>query len=450
MTPLSEQRNFNLPAPVQAIMNMIKAAGYESYAVGGCVRDFLLGAEPSDYDLATSASPDEMLEIFKKLHVIKTGLKHGTLTVIYDGMSVEITTYRIDGAYLDNRRPDSVTFSRSLTDDLSRRDFTICAMAYSPEQGLIDPFGGINDVKNRIIRSVGDPTKRFEEDGLRIVRGMRFASVLGFTVEPITSKAMLSNSHLLGNIANERIQTELVKLLLGNNCESVLQDFRNVVMQVIPEIAPTFDFNQRSPHHIYDVYTHTVKAVSSAIQSKNVRLALLFHDIAKPDTFTLDENGRGHFYTHPQKSAKIAETIMKRLCFDSKTITRIYDLVLYHDTDILPKENVVKRWLNKLGEEALRELTEVKVADCNACNKINDEGRSLRVMQVRSTIDDIISRQACFDMKNMAINGNDIINLGIEGKAIGIILNALLEAVFDGKVENEHSALLEYTKNTLV
>ena len=343
----------NLPLSPGAAkaLALLQAAGYEAWIVGGCVRDALLGLPPKDYDLTTSALPEETQRVFAAYPRIETGLRHGTVTVLLEGEPLEITTYRVDGAYSDARHPDGVTFTRSLRQDAARRDFTINAMAYAPGWGLQDFFGGQADLARGILRAVGAAEKRFREDALRILRALRFASVLDFTLEGETARAARACAPLLAAVSAERVSGELGKLLCGKAAGRVLRDYPDVLGVVLPEILPMVGLDHRNPHHCYDVWTHTTVAVDHVPPELPLRLALLLHDIGKPDTFSLGEDGQGHFYGHPRRSVELAEGILSRLRFPRRTRERVLTLVRYHDAVLEESPQRVRRWLNKLGPE---------------------------------------------------------------------------------------------------
>lgn len=431
-----------LPAQVQTVINRFNASGYEAYIVGGCVRDCLLGTEPHDWDVATSALPEEIKGALADFKIIETGIKHGTVTALIDGMPIEITTYRVDGKYSDNRHPDYVRFTRSLKDDLARRDFTINALAYHPKDGIIDCFNGKEDIENKQIRCVGEPDRRFREDGLRILRALRFSSVLGFSIEEATSESILKNRKLLKNIAPERIREEFVKLLCGKNAVSILRDYRTVVEQFLPEIGQMADFPQNNPYHIYDVWEHTLKSIALVASSPVLRITMLLHDIGKPFCFTQDEKGISHFRGHNIQSLEITRTVLRRLRFDNETIAKIKTLVQYHDIAILPDKKQLWRYLNRFGEENLRLLFQVKAADIQAQNP-KFISRLDTLKQAEEVLDTILASNQCFTLKDMKITGKDLISLGYrEGKEIGITLAALLDEVIDEKCPNEHEALM--------
>lgn len=432
-----------IPTQVKQILNALEANGFEAYIVGGCVRDSVLGKIPDDWDITTNALPFQTIKCFKTYKIVETGLKHGTVTIIIDHKPFEVTTFRIDGKYSDNRRPDNVAFTRDLKEDLSRRDFTINAMAYSSKEGLIDFFGGKNDIQNKIINCVGNPDLRFGEDALRIMRAIRFASVLDFQIENNTSISIHNNKFLLKNIAYERISTELNKLLLGDGVKRILINYVDVISEFIPEIKPMIGFEQNNPHHYLDVWQHSVESIVQCKKELICRLTMLFHDIGKPLCYSEDSQGIGHFYGHPKYSAKIAEATLKKLRYDNFTIAKVKDLILYHDCDIKPKRKQLKRLLNKLGKETVKQLFEVKIADtkahANTCfSRIEDVENSKLVLE------QILEQNQCFSLKDLAVKGNDLIAIGVpKGKQIGIILNKLVDMVIDEKVPNDKNKLLD-------
>ena len=422
--------NIKIPEYALRAVRVLESAGFSAYFVGGCVRDSLLGNPPADWDIATNALPEQVKAAFRGYTVVDTGLKHGTVTVVSDYHNLEITTYRID----------SVIFTADLHEDLKRRDFTVNAMAYHPEQGLVDDWGGKRDLKEKVLRCVGDPEQRFKEDALRILRGLRFAAVLGFSIEPKTETALRQKRGLLSNISGERIREELVKLLFGENVQQVLLTYRSILGEVLPEIRPAFDFDQKNPHHYLTVWEHTVQAIANSIPSVRVRLALLFHDLGKPASFSLDEKGIGHFYGHPELSEQAAREIMHRLHFDNATISRVTALVRYHDCDIVPQSKSVKRWLNRLGEEGFRELLAVKAADRSATTH---KYENLSVLQlIENILNEVLAQNQCFTREQLKINGSDLMDLGIpQGKEIGRILDELLALVIDEKLPNQPALL---------
>ena len=438
------------PAPVREALDTLCGAGFEAYIVGGCVRDALRGAEPHDWDCTTNAKPEQICACYRDFHVIETGLQHGTVTVVIDHMPIEITTYRIDGVYADHRRPDTVTFTDSLTEDLARRDFTVNAMAYHPERGLIDPYHGADDLQAKIIRCVGRPQDRFDEDGLRILRAMRFAAVLDFAIEPDTANAVHTQKTLLHHISAERIDTELTKLLCGIGAERVLTDFSDVLFTVLPELEPMHGFDQRNPHHDYDVYIHTLKAVAACPPEPVLRWAALLHDSGKPHTFTEDARG-GHFYGHAAVSVEIAARALKAMKCDRKRYDRVLLLIEYHDTVMNGTEKQLKRIVRRIGAEAARDLLLLHKADVTAqaaCHRAERIAESDRLLQM---LDDLIAADACMSLKQLAVTGGDLMALGIpQGKAVGGMLNRLLEAVIEGTLPNEHEALCRAAKEFIL
>ncbi len=439
--------NISLPKEVQFIIDCLYKKGYEAYIVGGCVRDSLLNQKPQDWDICTQAKPHEIIECFKEYKIIETGIKHGTVSLIYNQKSYEITTYRIEGKYSDKRHPDDVTFVSSLKEDLKRRDFTINAMAYNKKDGLIDYFSGCEDLNNKIIRCVGNCTARFNEDALRILRALRFAAKLGFNIDKKTSKAINENKHLIAGLSGERIREEMNKLLLSEGSEKILLDYPLVLSVFVPEIKATVGYDQKNPYHPYDIWTHIVKSVASIKPDLILRLAMLFHDLGKPLCENIIEVKK-RFCDHGHVSAKIAKDTMRKLKYDNNTINRVYDLIYYHDTKILCDKISVKRWLNKFGADEFCNLLEVKRADAKAQNPLYIAERLKVYDNIAKMADDIIKNKECFTMKDLAVNGDDLISLGFNrGEAIGNTLNSLLEMVIEEKVENNKKELLEIIKS---
>lgn len=433
-----------LPQAAQAI-ERLRAAGHEAWIVGGCVRDVLLGRTPTDYDLTTSALPEETEAVFAGERLIETGLQHGTVTVVLEGVPLEITTYRVDGGYTDARHPDGVTFTRSLREDAARRDFTINAMAYAPGEGLLDPFGGQQDLAQGVIRCVGDPMQRMTEDALRILRALRFSAVLGFGLDPATARAAFCQRGLLARVSKERIASELCKLLCGRAAGRVLLEFPQVLAVFLPELEAQLGFDQCTPHHSFDLYTHTARTVAGVPQEAPLRLAALLHDIAKPACFTKDEDGIGHFYGHAAQGAAMAEEITHRLRLDSATCTRVTQLVKWHDTQINPEARAVKRALRRMTPPVLFQLLALQRADRRGA-KIESVDLS-DLDEVQALAEELLREDACFSLRDLAINGNDLLQAGVApGKPVGAALAGLLDAVIDGKAENTKQALLAYLK----
>lgn len=433
-----------LPDNVLRVLERLNERGYEAYAVGGCVRNALLGLPAKDFDVTTDASPYEIKASFPDMRTVDTGIRYGTVTVISNGMPVEVTTYRIDGEYCDNRRPDSVKFTKNISEDLRRRDFTVNAMAYNPATGIIDLFNGREDLDNRIIRAIGNPDERFNEDGLRILRALRFASCYNMSVEEKTAEAVHRNRFLLKNIAVERITSEFDKFICGN-CESLLREFRDVTAVFLPEIERCFDFEQHTKYHDRDVFEHIIATVGAVKPQKYLRIAMLLHDIGKPDYFVMGEDGVGHFKKHAAGSSEIAESYLKRMKYDRETTEKVLFLVKHHDIVIENRESLIKRFLSKYGEEMFFDLIEVHIAD--DMGKAREYRERIKIYNAAAeTARDIISRQECFSLKNLAVNGNDVKKLGFTGAEIGEKLNYLLESVMDNKCENSRESLIEYLK----
>ena len=430
-----------LPQAAQAIQRL-QEAGYEAWIVGGCVRDFLLGRTPTDYDLTTSALPQETETVFAGEKLIETGLRHGTVTVVLDGVPLEITTYRVDGGYTDARHPDGVTFTRSLREDAARRDFTINAMAYAPGAGLQDFFGGQEDLSAGVIRAVGDPDRRFQEDALRILRAIRFASVLGFELDPGTDAAARRNAHLLTKISVERVFVELGKLLCGPGAGKILLAYPDILGVVIPELTPMVGFEQHNVHHCYDVYTHTAVAVDHVPPELKLRLAMLFHDIGKPATFSMGEDGQGHFYGHPKVSAALAEQILVRLRAPKRLREAVVRLVRVHDWPLSTEPRLIRRRLQQLGEKGFFDLLRVQKGDTTACF-LSDCTRGDDRNEVEDAAKAILAAKPCLTVRDLAVSGRDIMALGYCGPGVGAALRGLLERVIAGEIPNEKTALLQ-------
>jgi len=434
----------NLPDDVQYIITKLEDSGFEAYAVGGCIRDSLMDKEPKDWDVCTSAFPEQMMDVFKNERIVETGLKHGTITILLNDSSYECTTYRVDGKYTDNRHPDKVKFVDVLKRDLARRDFTINAMAYNPKTGLVDYYTGQQDLENEIVKCVGNPNKRFKEDALRIMRALRLASEIGFSIDNDTAQAMVDNKGLLSNISVERIAAELNKFIVGENADVLIMNHQAIFTEIIPDLTPTIQFEQNTPYHCYDVFTHTIQSVKNAPPNVTIKLTMLLHDIGKPSCYTEDENGDGHFYGHAAVSAETAEQVLKRLRYDNDTIDTVKNLVLHHGTELLACNKNIKRWLNRIGEEQLRQLIQVKKADAMAQAYEHGEQKLVMLEKVNIMLDDILEQQQCFSLKDLVVNGRDMIEFGIvEGKQIGTTLNKLMDMIIDEELENERDALLE-------
>lgn len=432
---------------VKMAITLLERSGFEVYLVGGCVRDFLMGSSPKDFDLTTNAKPEEVCQVFDGYRVIETGLRHGTLTIIMDEIPLEITTYRMEDTYSDFRHPDCVNFTASLLEDLKRRDFTMNAIAYHPANGFVDPFQGALDIKKKMIRCVGNPDARFQEDALRILRALRFASVLGFDFEEGTRNALFQNSGRLVFVSAERIRSELTKILCGKEVQRVLLDYVDVLGEVIPELMPMKGFQQRSKYHCYDVLAHTAVALQHTPLNPKLRWAVLLHDCGKPLSFTTDELGNGHFYGHNKVSAELGERILKRLKFDRKTRIEIVTLVGIHDVWIEAKRSSVRRCISHLTPNLFLDLLELKRAD-NWGQAKEYHTQQAYYNELDEIAKNILSEEGCPSRKNLAVNGRDLLERGLQGREIGQVLEVLLDAVLDGKVENEKAALLRYTEQS--
>lgn len=436
-----------LPEKVRQIIEQIQKHGFEAYAVGGCVRDSLLGKTPHDYDVCTNCTPDKMLEVFANFRTIETGLKHGTLTVLIEGEPVEITCYRSDGEYIGHRKPAQVTFESSLEEDLKRRDFTVNAMAYSPNDGLIDLYGGQSDLSKGIIRCVGEPEKRFDEDALRILRGLRFSSCLGFAIEEKTAKAILAQRELLKSISAERITAELKRLLCGKDVRRILLDYREVIGVFIPELRESFDFKQNNPHHFLDVYGHICLSVENVRPQWLMRLTMLLHDIGKPRMHTVDENGISHFKKHQFEGAYMAEKILKRLRIDNASAKYIYELIWEHDNRIAATKKSVRRFMALHDYDFIMDYLEVRRADTYAQSDYKRQEKLLELDRIARFAMEIKEDNECVHICDLDIDGKDIIQMGFRGKDIGIALELALNGVIDEKVENKKEELKGYIEN---
>ena len=435
----------NIPADANELIHTLQNNGHSAYIVGGCVRDSILGRTPHDWDICTSATPSEMLEIFKDKKIIETGLQHGTVTVVVNGEPYEITTYRIDGIYSDNRRPDTVTFTDKLVEDLRRRDFTINAMAYNDEEGLIDPFNGMEDIKYKKISCVGRAEDRFGEDALRILRAIRFAAQLEFTIMPGTDWEIHKQYKNLENISIERINSEFCKIASSDDFCVELLLYKDVFSLFIPELKDMFDFPQNNPWHIWDVFGHTIHAIEYCDSDDLVvRLAVFFHDFGKPHSYQDGEDGIRHFKGHGKVSADMTDSIMKRLRFDNETRNNVVELVYYHDATFEVGKKYVKRWLNKIGEKQFRRLLQVKKADNKAQNLELSSDRIKELSEIEALIDEVLQEDECFSLKDLAVNGNDVKKAMMlkEGKDVGYWLNEILKRVIDGELNNNRDDLI--------
>ena len=435
----------DIPAPVREILETLETAGHRAWCVGGCVRDALLGRAPEDWDVTTAARPEETMALFGD-RAVPTGLRHGTVTVRTAASGVEVTTLRQDGAYRDHRRPESVTFTDSLEEDLRRRDFTVNAMAADLAGDLYDPLGGRADLAAGVLRCVGDPDRRFDEDALRILRGARFAAQLGFAIHPDTAAAIHRNRALLGDIAPERIWTELKKLVTGAHAAEVLRAYPDVIGVFWPEVLPMVGFDQRNRHHCHDVWEHTLHALAAVPPEVELRLAMLLHDIGKPNCFTVDEKGQGHFYGHPAESARLAGEMLRCLRADNATAETVVRLVAWHDKNIPRTRPAIARALGKLGERDLRRLLDVKRAD-NLAQAPEYRAVQGEIDKAEAILDQLLAEGACVSLRQLAVNGRDLLALGLSGPAVGRILRTLLDAVLDETLPNQRAALLAAARN---
>ena len=440
----------NIPAGAEHILRTLADAGFEAFLVGGCVRDLLRGVPPHDWDICTSARPEETRVCFAGRRIMESGLKHGTVTVLEAGEPYEITTYRAEGPYSDGRRPDFVRFVPSLERDLARRDFTMNAVAMDLDGKLRDPFHGTEDIRAGVIRCVGEPDRRFQEDGLRVMRALRFAAVLGYDIEADTARAIHDNRAVLDRVAAERINGELCGLLVGQKAGEVLRRYPDVLCQFWPELGPLVALEQHNPWHRWGGWEHTVRAVEAVSAGVALRLATLLHDVGKPSCKSTDEGGIDHFYGHPAVSAQLADGMLRALKFDSATRKRVVTLVERHDVQIVPQSHIIRRWLNRMGEEAFFQLLEVKRADAmgQAPEKVKD--RLTGLAGIKAEAERIVAEGQCFALKDLAVDGRDVIAAGVEpGPEVGRILKALLDRVIGGEAANERETLLRLIEEEL-
>lgn len=437
-----------LPSDVYTILNKLNSSGYEAYVVGGCVRDSLIGKKPKDWDICTNAKPEETMKVFKGFHIIPTGLQHGTVTIMVNGEGYEVTTYRVDGDYSDGRHPDKVSFTSSLAEDLARRDFTFNALAYSDEEGIVDLYGGIEDLKLKRLRCVGNPTERFNEDALRIMRAIRFSSVLGCKIEENTHNSMVELYKNLDKIAKERINVEFSKMLCGKTPMFLLSEYHFIFSYIIPEIKPMIGFKQNNPYHWLDVWNHSLHVLFE-VKEKDLplRLAALFHDIGKPSCYVEDENGVGHFYGHADKSVEIMDKVLKDLKYSNDIIEEVLTLIKYHDMQISLSNKFIRRMLNKMPKETFEKLLVLKKADILGQAKIDREKRLEEIEKLKEMLANFKMEEECFSLKHLKINGNDLIKMGFKpGKEMGQILNKLFEMVVEEEIENDFEILKNYVE----
>ena len=438
-----------LPEKVRQIIETLQSHGYEAYAVGGCVRDSLLGRVPGDWDITTSALPEQTKALFER--TFDTGIEHGTITVLLDKEGFEVTTYRIDGKYEDSRHPKEVTFTRSLSEDLLRRDFTINAMAYNEESGIVDLFGGMEDLQNQVIRCVGQAEARFGEDALRIMRAVRFSAQLGFGIEAKTQEAIRLLAPNLRQISAERIQVELIKLLVSPHPEQIRLAYELGITNVIlPEFDALMETQQETPHHRYHVGEHTICALQSCDADKILRLTMLFHDMGKPAKKTIDETGRAHFKGHAEVSERIAKDIMHRLKFDNDTLRKVTKLVYYHDYRMPASFRNVRRAMNKIGEELFPYYMQIRKADTLAQSEYRREEKLKNLEEIEEIYLEICRQKQCVSLKNLAVKGGDLLQAGVQrGPKIGEVLNQLLELVIEDPELNQKEILLKEVKKII-
>ena len=438
-----------LPRKVLMIINNLQLHGYEAFAVGGCVRDSILARRPEDWDITTSAKPEEIKRLFRR--TVDTGIEHGTVTVIIGKDSYEVTTYRVDGAYEDGRHPKEVRFTNRLEEDLQRRDFTINAMAYNDDVRLVDVFGGMKDLNHHLIRCVGDPRERFSEDALRILRAVRFSAQLNFPIEPDTAEAIKELAPTLEKISAERIQAELVKLLVSPHPERIRDAYELGITKVIlPEWDAMAGVEQNTPHHRYDVAEHTIRAMKYVKRDKILRLTMLFHDMGKPSTKTTDENGRDHFKGHALVSEEIARKVLRRLKFDNETVKTVTRLVCYHDYRMEATPKNVRRAMNRIGVELFPYYLAVRMADAKAQSPYRRREKIENIVAVRKLYQEALLEEDCVTLRQLAVSGRDLMDLGMNpGREIGSMLSELLEYVIDDPKRNEKEILRGYVKEKL-
>ena len=423
------------------VLDRLRRAGFQAVLVGGCVRDALRGRPPHDYDAATSARPEELMAACAGLTCVPTGLRHGTVTVLSQGLPVEVTTFRREGTYSDSRHPDRVSFTTSLEEDLARRDFTINAMAWD-EYGWVDCFGGQADLEAGLIRCVGEPERRFREDALRILRGLRLAAQLDFAIHPDTAAAIRRETPRLALVARERVGGEFLRLLCGPGAGRVLGDFPQTVCEIVPQLAPTVGFDQKNPHHAWDVYTHLVKTVENCPPEPALRLAALLHDVGKPACFSVDEKGVGHFYGHGEESARLCEDIVRELRLDNAVREQVVTLVRRHHLPLRPTQACVGRWLRRLGPERFFQLIRLMQADGASC--LPHRSPRPELAETAALARSILDQAPCLTLKDLAVNGRDALAAGLSGPAVGRALNRLLDQVAEGSLPNERDILLQH------
>lgn len=442
--------NIKLPNDVKNMIDVLVQNGFEAYAVGGCIRDTLLGRTPQDWDITTSARPEQVKALF--LHTVDTGIAHGTVTVLIGRSAYEVTTYRIDGEYEDARHPKEVTYTSDLVEDLKRRDFTVNAMAYNDEAGLVDVFCGADDLKAGVIRCVGSPKERFGEDALRMLRAVRFAAQLGFAVERETAAAVSEYADSISRVSAERIQMEISKLLVSPYPEKLRLAYELGLTKVfLPEFDRMMETPQHSRHHCYSVGEHTLHALMEVPPKRILRLAMLFHDVAKPLCVSVDKEGKEHYHGHPQIGAELTKTILRRLKFDNNTIREVCRLILWHDDRPEISEKSIRRAISRIGVDAYPALFEVKRADMLAQSDYKRAEKLKYLEEYQNLYEAIRTARQCIQKKDLAVNGNDLIAIGMKpGKEVGIVLDQLFEAVLEEPEWNRREKLLELAHKLII
>lgn len=430
------------------ILSKLKSFNYDAYIVGGSLRDTLLNIPTNDIDIATSATPDEVIATFDEYQVIPIGIEHGTVAIVIDNEPIEITTFRHDGEYSDSRRPDSVSFTTSIEEDIKRRDFTINALAYD-ENGLLDLVNGAKDIEHKLIRAVGDPNERFQEDPLRIMRGLRFASKLGFDIEANTEKAIFDNKHLLKNISAERLQNELNGLLLGQKAGDILNKYSSVISEIVPEIKPMIGFDQKNPHHLYDVWKHSTIVVDNAKDDLAHRLAAVFHDAGKPNTFIYDDDKQyASFLGHAEESVKIADRALRNLKYDNKIRERILNIIGDHDFGLSTKPYKIKKAIYELGPKRFNDMIDFKKAD-DLSKDLNYKNELYKYDKIKKITEDYLKGAPILSHKDLDIKPKDLMDIGIKGKQLGDVLNELALLVISGH-KNERESQIKYVENNIL
>ncbi len=445
---LKKDIHINIPSGAEYIIKKLEQAGFEAFVVGGCVRDSIIGRSPQDWDIAVSAKPEEVKRIFQR--TIDTGLQHGTVTILHEGIPYEATTYRIDGEYIDNRKPEWVAFTSSIKEDLSRRDFTINAMAYNPSQGLVDPFDGVRDIQQRQIKAVGKAEGRFQEDALRMLRAVRFHAQLGYQIEPVTFEAIRQHVKLIGNISKERIREELTKALLADPMSFVLFQKSGILQEVLPELNRCFNIPQNNPYHIYNVGLHILRAAKQIESTVLLRWVMLLHDLGKADTLSTDDKGINHFHGHQQRSAELAEEILKRLRFDNATIQQARRLILEHDRQVADTEKSVRKAMAAIGPDLFDKWLQIRQADMSAQNPEWLSERLNGLKRIEELYKKVVAEQQCITLKDLKVSGKELMDIGFSpGKELGEALRTLLEAVIEEPALNQKETLLEMAKKYL-